>query len=638
LSENGLRRILQVYRMAELTIQQVYDLALQHHESGRLREAEQLYRQVLAERPEHPEAVHHLGVIALQEGRNDIAVDLIRRAVVLKPDYAEAHGNLGSALAGKGQLDDAIASYRRALASNPKMAKVHFNLGNAPRDKGHIDDAVASYRQAIALWPDYAEAYNNLGNVMKDKGQLDDAIAAYRRATALNPGYAEAHNNLGNVLKEQGLLDDAIAAYRQAMSVRTNYVQAHSNLIYLLHFHPAYDARMIYEEHRRWNHRHAEPLKKLIRPHTNNRDPDRQLRIGYVSPDFREHSVGRFILPLLAAQDSERFTVFCYSDARRSDALTANLRRHANQWRNTVGLTDERAARLIREDQIDILVDLTMHMADNRMLMFASKPAPVQVTYLAYCSTTGLDTFDYRFTDPLLDPPGSQDGFYSEKSVGLPDTYWCYAADERSPEVNSLPALASGEVTFGCLNNFSKVSPDVLDVWMQLLRSLPNSRLILHAHEGSHRQRVRDLLQHQGIDPRRLKFAGKVSLPEYFALHRQIDIGLDPFPYNGGTTTCDALWMGVPVVTLTGRTAVGRGGASVLRNVGLPELVAETPQQYVEIALALAADLPRVAELRRTLRARMQASPLMDAPRFAQNVEAAYREMWRNWCAAEPRS
>jgi predicted O-linked N-acetylglucosamine transferase (SPINDLY family) len=390
---------------------------------------------------------------------------------------------------------------------------------------------------------------------------------------------------------------------------------------------------MIYEEHRRWNQQHAEPLRKFIQPHTNNRESERPLRIGYVSPDFRDHPVGRFLLPLLAAHDPNNFAVFCYAEVHHPDRLTDLLHRHAKQWRNTVGLTDERAAELIREDQIDILVDLTMHMARNRLLLFARKPAPVQATYLAYCSTTGLNTIDYRLTDPHHDPPGVNDAYYSETSIRLPETYWCYSSVEQSPQVSLPPALGTGDVTFGCLNNFCKVSPEALDVWIQLLGATPKSRLILHAHEGSHRQRVWDSLQHQGIDPHRLRFVGMLPFYEYFNMYEQIDIGLDPFPYNGGTTTCDALWMGVPVVTLSGRTGVGRGGVSVLRNVGLTELIGETPEQYVRIATGLAGDLPRLAELRRTLRSRMQASPLMDAPRFARNIEAAYRQMWRNWCA-----
>jgi predicted O-linked N-acetylglucosamine transferase (SPINDLY family) len=599
---------------------------------GQLDEAIASYRQTIRLKSDHAEAHYNLGIALQAKGRLDEAISLYRQAIRLKPDFPEAHSNLGNALKDKGQLDEAIACHRQAIRLNPVYAEAHNNLGNALQDKRELDEAIAAYRQAIRLKPDYAEAHTNLGAALLGKRQVDEAMASYRQAIGLKPDYADAHNNLGNVLKDVGRLDEAIASYRQAIRLKADFAEAHSNLIYALHYRPGYDAGMIFEEHRRWSQQHAEPLKKFIQPHINNRDPNRPLRIGYVSPDFRNHPVGRFILPLLAAHDADRFEVFCYCDVRRPDHVTGLLRRHASQWRNTLGLTDERAAQLIREDQIDVLVDLTMHTAENRMLLFARKPAPVQVSYLAYCSTTGLDTMDYRLTDPHLDPPGMNDAFYSEKSIRLPETYWCYPLEERSPPVSPPPALIAGEVTFGSLNNFCKVSPEALDLWIQLLRATPKSRLILHANEGSHRQRVRDLLEHQGIDPRRLKFADRVPLSEYYRLYEQIDIGLDPFPYTGGTTTCDALWMGVPVVTLAGRTAVGRGGVSVLCNVGLSKLIAQTPQQYVQIATDLAKDLPRLAELRRALRARMQASPLMDAPRFARNIEAAYRQMWRNWC------
>jgi protein O-GlcNAc transferase len=644
---------------------------LAHHRAGRLAEAERIYRQVLSQRPDQAEVLHLLGILSAQVGNSSEAIGLIERAIsispmnavyhndfanvlkadgqidraiasyrhaiTLKPDLADVHANLGLALEVQGQLDDAIASYRQAVRLKPDYADAHVYLGNALNEKEQFAQAIDCYRQAIRLKPGYAEAHKNLGDSFKSLGRLDEAIACYHQATLIKPDFTDAHVNLGNAFKDAGKLNGAIAVYRKVIQLKPEFAAAHSNLIYTVHFHPGFDASAIFGEHRLWNQQHAEPLKKFILPHANNGDPERQLRIGYVSPDFCEHPVGRFILPLLAAHDHEHFAIYCYSDVRRSDRFTELIRGQAGQWRNIGGLTHERVAQMIREDQIDILVDLTMHMADNRMLMFARKPAPVQVTYLAYCSTTGLDTMDYRLTDPHLDPPGMDDAFYSEQSVRLPETYWCYASDDRSPEVGPLPALASGEVTFGCLNNFCKVSADALEVWMQVLRATPKSRLILHAHEGSYRLRVRELLQHQGIDPNRLEFVGKVSLLEYLASHRRIDIGLDPFPCNGGTTTSDALWMGVPVVTLAGRTAVGRGGASVLRNVGLPELVAETPEEYIRIATGLAGDLPRLAGLRRTLRVRMQASPLMDAPKFARNVEAAYRQMWRNWCANQAR-
>jgi protein O-GlcNAc transferase len=657
--------------MNRLAIQQAFDLAVRHHQAGRLQEAEKIYRQILTQQPEHVGAIQYLGVMAHQTGQSDLAVQLIRRAIAIQPNYLEAHINLGSILNDKGRYDEAIAALRQAVALDPKSADAHNNLGNAFKGKGQFDSAVAAYRRAvalnaqhadalsnlgnaltesgqcdeavavlcraIALRPKFVEAHYNLGNALRAKGQLDDAVAVYRQAIALNPKHPEAHGNLANALSDMGQVDEAIAAFRQAIAIRPSFSEADSNLVYSLHFSPRYDAGMVHEEHRRWNRQHAEALGKSIQPHTNSRDPDRPLRIGYVSPDFRAHPVGRFLLPPLAQHDRDHFKVFCYSDVLRPDHVTGLLQRHADEWRNTAGLSDEQLGQLIREDKIDVLVDLTMHMARNRMLLFARKPAPIQVTYLAYCSTTGLSTIDYRLTDPNLDPPGSSDAHYSEKSVWLPETYWCYPLHQNSPEIGPPPALSMGAVTFGCLNNFCKVSMETLDLWIELMRATPKSRLILHAPEGSHRQRLRDRLQKDGIDPERLEFVGKVPMNEYFKLYEKIDIALDPFPCNGGTTTCDALWMGVPVVTLKGRTAVGRAGTSILSNVGVPELIAQTSQQYVQIAAKLAGDLPRLTELRRALRDRMRASRLMDAPRFARNIESCYRQMWRDWCGSGSR-
>jgi predicted O-linked N-acetylglucosamine transferase (SPINDLY family) len=603
-------------------------------DKGQLDEAIDSHRHAVRLKPDDAQAHCDLGNALQRKGQLDEAIDSYRQTIRLKPDLVEAHNNLGKALMHKGQLDEAIDSYHQAIRLKPDLAEAHNNLAVASCNMGRLDDAIAACHQAIRIKPESAEAHNNLGNALSFAGRLNEAVASYRQAIRFKPDLAEAHSNLGSVLKDMGRLDDAIASFHQAIRCDPNCQAAHSNLLYTLHFHPRYDAKMIYEEHRRWKQRHAEPLRKFIRPHTNNRDPDRPLRIGYVSPDFREHPVGRFLLPLLAAHDRDRFAVFCYSDVYRPDRFTELLHRHGSQWRNIVGLTDEKMTSLIREDQIDILVDLTMHMSRNRILLFARKPAPVQVTYLAYCSTTGLDTMDYRLTDPHLDPPGIDDAFYSEQSMRLPETYWCYPLHEQSPEVSPPPALSAGHVTFGSLNNFCKVSADALNLWIQLLHATPNSDLILHAHEGVHRQRTHELLEHQGIDPHRLRFAGKVSLPEYFKLYDQIDIALDPCPCNGGTTSCDALWMGVPVITLAGQTAVGRGGVSVLRNIGLPELIAQTKQQYIQIASDLAGDLPRLAELRGSLRPRMRASPLMDAPRFARNIEAVYRKIWQEWCGS----
>jgi len=546
-----------------MTLQQQLETGLSHHRAGRLAEAERIYRQVLAQQPDHADALHLLGVLAGRTGRLDVAVELIRRAIAIWPTGA---------------------SY-------------HCNLGNALRSTGQIEQARESYRQAILLAPDFAEAHCNLGNVLKDMGRFDEAIAAFRQAIRLEPGLAGAH----------------------------------SNLILTLHYHPGYDAKMIQEELRLWNQQHAEPLEKFIRPHSNSRDPDRRLRIGYVSPGFGDHPLGWFLLPLLANHDHQCVEVFAYARVPVPDTMTKRLRAHTDAWRDVVGLSDAQAADLIRQDRIDVLVDLALHTGDNCLPVFAHKPAPVQVTYLAYAGSSGLTTMDYRMSDPYLDPPGEDESFYSERTIRLPQTFWCYQPPVDLP-LQPPPALENGFITLGCLNNFCKVNEPLLSLWARVLESAPHSRLLLHAYEGSHRQRVLDHLQRESIDPQRVSFVAKAPLAAYFERYHSIDIALDTLPYGGGTTTCDALWMGVPVVSLAGKMAVGRAGSSILSNVGVPELIARTPQQYVQIATDLAKDLPRLAELRRTLRGRMEASPLMDAPRFARNIETAYRQMWRNWC------
>jgi predicted O-linked N-acetylglucosamine transferase (SPINDLY family) len=600
---------------------------------GQLDEATAAYRQAIALNPNWPEAHNNLGNVVKDKGQLDEAIAAYRQAIALRPNYAEAHYNLGNVLKDKGQLDEAIVAYRQAIALNPNWPEAHNNLGNVLKDKGQFDEAVAAYRQAIVLNPNWPEAHNNLGNVLKDKGELDEAIAACRQAIRLKPDFAEVYANLGSALMGVGQLDEAIASQRQAVRLKSDYAGLHSNLVFTLHYHPGHDGRMIHEELRRWNRQHAEPLKKFIQPHTNNRRPDRRLRIGYVSPDFRVHVVGQNLLPLLREHDHRQMEIFCYSNVLRPDMLTDQLRGYADVWRSIVGLSDPQATDLIRQDRIDILVDLALHTANNRLLVFAHKPAPVQATYLGCCTSTGMETMDYRLSDPYLDPSDSDLSIYSERTIRLPETYWCYRSTGPTPDPSPPPTAAAGYVTFGCLNNFAKVSSPALDLWAEILQAVPRSRLILHSNPGAHLDTVRERFAGNGISPDRLEFyLEQGNWPKYLQTYGRIDIALDPFPWGGGITTCDALWMGVPVVSLVGRTAVGRGGASILSNVGVPELIARTPEQYVQIATDLANDLPRLAELRRTLRGRMQASPLMDAPRFARNVEAAYRQMWRNWC------
>jgi len=597
---------------------------------GRLQEAATAYRQAIALAPGYALAHANLAIALLDLRDPQQAIAACRAALALQPNSPQVHNTLGTACRDLGRLDDAIAAYRQAIALSPQYAEAHSSLGVVLRDAGFAEEAIAATRQAIALKPDYAEAHNNLAVALREHGTLDEAVAACRRALALNPDYAQAHSTLAVLLKDRGELDAALAAYDRTLALNPHFASADSGRIYTLYFHPAYDAHAICREHQLWNQRHAAPLAARLQPHANDRSPDRRLRIGYVSPDFRDHVVSRFLLPLLESHDHQNVEVFCYSSVARPDEVTARFQRAADHWRDATRLNDEELATCIRMDRIDILIDLTMHMAGGRLLAFARKPAPVQATYLAYCGTTGLAAMDYRLSDPYFDPPGGDESCYSEKTIRL-QSYWCYQSSPHAAEVSELPALRSGHVTFGCLNNFAKVSAGALATWAALLTLVPGSRLILHCRAGSHRVQVMQALAAGGVDAQRIELVDYLPTAEYFALHRRIDIALDPFPYGGGTTSCDALWMGVPLVTLAGPTAVGRGGVSILSHLGLTEWIAHTPAGYVEKARALAGDLPRLSGLRATLRQRMAASRLMDAPLFARDMEAANRAMWMEY-------
>lgn len=615
--------------MSNATPQESLPEAVRHLQEGRPGDAEQLCRRLLALDPANADALHLLGMLAHQAGRREESIELLHRAIRANPTEASIHSNLGLVLHAAGRTDEAISAYRSALALRPAVPQTQFNLANSLIDRGEVDEAIGRYQAALQLKPDFLEAMNNLGQAFREKGELGRSSQVLRCALAMNPDFTGALSNLGTTLLESGDAAGAIHCYRQVLA-RTRDATAASNLLYALHFDPATTAQRLIDEHQLWERTYALPLIPSRLSHDNDPAPDRRLRIGYVSPDLRNHPVGRFMTPLLANHNHQAFEIICYSSARRPDGLTDRLRSHADQWRQVNDLSDEALAALVRQDRIDILVDLTMHMAGSRLLAFARKPAPVQVTYLAYCGTTGLRAIDYRLSDRHLDPPDTR-ACYAERTVHLPRTYWCYEPPADAPPVGGLPAHSNGLITFGCLNNFAKVNTETVATWAQLLSAVPHSRLILHAGEGDHRGRVLEQMASERVDPQRVRFVQALPVRQYLAQYHQIDIALDPFPYSGGTTTCDALWMGVPVISLSGEFAFACAGRSILSNVALGELVASDCAQYVRIAVQLATDLPRLSDLRRTMRDRMQGSPLMDALGFTSDVEAVYRSMWRRW-------
>lgn len=641
--------------------------------------AEAAYRRALAIQPDHASALTNLGTLLQAQGHIDAAIERLSEALRAAPDSPTCLLNLGVALCERRQFEQAAALLTRTLELEPRFPEAAYNLGNALHALGRRREAQAQYRNAIALDPQHADAHNNLGNVSKELGEYKAAAEAFDAAIRARPGFVAAynnagnlmrtlrrtadaeklfeaalridphhsasHNNLGNVLKDCGVLDEGIAHYRRAVECDPGNVVAHSNLAYALTFQ-AEHGEAVLEECRRWSAQHEAPLRAARQAHTNDRSAGRRLRIGYVGADFRDHCQSLFTVPFFSHHDHAQFEIYCYASVERPDAYTQRLADYADVWRDVREFDDERLAQQIRADGIDILVDLAMHMADGRPLLFARKPAPVQVAWLAYPGTTGIEAIDYRLTDPHLDPvlepanpsalhaSAAPDSHYTERSLRLPDSFWCYDPLTDQPAVNALPALTADHLTFGCLNNPCKLTDRTLSMWSMVLREVPRSRLLLMAPAGSAHQDLARRMERHGIDALRVGFVPFQPRADYLRTYHQIDLGLDTFPYNGHTTSLDSLWMGVPVVTRIGATAVGRGGLSQLMNLGISELAADSDEAFVRIAAELAGDLPRLADLRQGLRPRMEQSPLMDGARFAHHVETAYRQIWRDWCAA----
>ncbi len=594
------------------------------------------YRRALQINSAHSEAWNNLGIALYEAHALEDSITALGHALQLRPGYAEAHNNLGNALRRSGRHVDALAAYQAAINLKPGYAQAHNNLGVALWETGSQDRAIASCKKALQLKPDFAEAHNSLGNVLRDRGDFDQAIVHYETALELNPDYAEAHSNLAVVLKDQARHDEAIEHATHGVTIRPDH-PAHSNLIYLRHFHPDADANAIAHEQADWRRLHAQPLASNIAPHANVRDPHRRLRIGYVAPYFRRHVVGLNILPLLREHNHEQFEIFCYSDVIRPDPFTEQCKSFADCWRNTVGLADTRVADLIRQDKIDILIDLSLHLSGNRLLVLARKPAPVQATFAGYPGSTGLNAIDYRITDPYLDLPMPEVAEAFEKPIRL-SSFWCYeesamtAGLDEIPQTGTLPAKNNGHITFGCLNNFCKVNDRVLQLWAHVLHAVPNSHLLLLAPAGLSRRRTANRFAQLGVATDRIEFVGHCPREDYFKLYHRIDAGLDTFPYNGHTTSLDSLWMGVPVITLAGTAPVGRAGVSQLSNLGLTKLIAKTPEEFVQIAANLTSDIDQLSALRSTFRERMRNSPIMDAKRFAREIEGVYRTIWTNLC------
>ena len=652
-----------------INIRSTIESAFEHLKKGNLHKAEQLCKEVLSSEPRNTDALHILGIINRQSGNYDGAIqylsDEIRitpdsaracyvlgtvyqdkqnideaeswyvKAIRINPDFAEAYRNLGMVLQVKNQIDEAITLFHRAVSLKPDFPEAYNNLGTAYAQKNLLDEAIAFYRNALQYNPEYAHAYYNLGNALKQQGKLQDAIESYFASLKINPHSAMTLNNLGTLLKDMGHLREAADCLKNAISIDPGCSYFHSNFLFLLHYDPLYTAESIFSEHLIFGHKFEQPLQDTMQTLSKKLKSDDHLQIGYVSPDFKNHSVAFFLEPVLAGHNRDKVEVYCYSDVPTEDEVTQRMKGYADHWQSIVSLSDEQVADLIRNDGIDILVDLAGHTAHNRLLVFARKPAPVQVSWIGYPATTGLSAMDYKIVDNYTDPPGMTEHLYTEKLIRMPESFLCYLPAKDSPEVGPLPALTAGHITFGSFNNFPKVTPEMMELWSDILKAVPGSRLVMKAKslsDISTREYVTETFKQKGIPAERIELLEwEPSSRGHLEIYNRIDIALDTFPYHGTTTTCEALWMGVPVITLAGATHASRVGVSLLSNAGVPELVAQTPDEYRKKASNLAADADRLQSLRRDLRSMVQRSPLTNAERFIHHLEELYRIAWHDW-------
>lgn len=578
-------------------------------------------------------AHYDLAVVLDRLGERTAAIAAYRRAARLAPERADSWRNLGVLLAEEARYEEAIASYRQALHVRPDYAEVHFLLGLLLARQGETDEAAKSYLRAIVHKRDFVAAHNNLCALLLEDNRYEEALTACALTLELDPRAYHAYINRAKIYRALGDLEANLEDTRHALELAPDYAPGYSNYLFALLYSAKYTPEEVFAEHLAFAQRFEAPLKAQWPVHGNSRDPQQRLRIGYVSGDFHHHAVSTFIEPVLAKHDRTQFEVYCYHSHYKVDAMTHHLMRLADHWRDCHVLSDDEMAARIQADGIDILVDLSGHTAYNRLLVFARKPAPLQLTWIGYPGTTGLSAMDYRITDAWMDPPGKTEHLHSEQLIRLSSSA-PYRPEEGSPEVNELPALNSESFVFGSLNAAVKINQEVANLWGRILAAVPGSKLMLgSAGHPLLQARLLERFAQAGVSPEQLILQPRLPMGEYLALHQQIDLCLDPFPYNGGTTSMHALWMGISVLTLEGQTVASRVGTAILKRVGLDDFVVADQETYLQRAVELAHDTPRLAGLRKELRARLLAGN-SSSERVCQELETSYRQIWQRWCDA----
>ena len=564
----------------------------------------------------------------IRQGRLQEAEDSLRETCARQPDDAQAWHLLGHVLGLRRNPREAVSALERAVSLASVNVDALFSLGTAYAATANQQRATDAFLRVTSLRPQWFAPWLSLANLYAEKDLVDPAEDAYRRALTLAPEMAESHYNFGNLLLRCGLADEAVVHYREAVALRPSFVRAYSNLLCALNYSGSDSAESVRDAHFEFGTRYADALAGPRRDGASYETHDR-IRVGYVSPDFRNHAVGRLVEPALKHHDRDKFAVYCYSDVKQPDERTNRFREYASVWRDIASDDDDAVAQKIRQDEIDILVDLAGHTDDHRLLVFARKPAPVQVTWIGYPNTTGMRAMDYRITDAHADPPGLTEHLHTERLLRLPEIYLPCDAPQERVLPGPPPSLSRGYVTFGSFNNLMKVGHQTIQLWSQVLRALPRSRLMMiTVPEGRTRTRLREAFAQRGIDPERLDLRGRLTHHEFLQAHADVDVALDTYPYHGTTTTAHTLWMGLPLMTLAGTTHVARVGVSMLANVGLVDLAPATEEEYVRRATVLASDGRRLQELRGALRERVERSAIMDGARFTRALESAYSSIY----------
>ena len=635
------------------------------HQEGNSSKAEQLIRKSIKLDPTMFQAYNNLGVILLELDKPDQAISNYLKLIKLKPNYADAHCNLGAVYDAQKEYGKAIDSLKNAIKLNPNYVNAYNTLGVIYRKLDKLDDSISCLSKVIKLEPNFAEAHNNLANALFDKRNYKAAISSYQSAIEYKPNYAEAYSNLGRSYKKAEQFEKAVKPFEQALALQPQNTTFLTNFAFLYHdicmseraveFYKKiiqidpnevgnliqmncfseFDQAELYQSHLDWGN---DLISKLPSPQIKHKKLSTSqtgpIRIGYVSPDFREHSVSYFFEPLIANHDKEKFEIYCYYNNTESDHVTQKIQSHCDHWRPIYTLEDAEVVKKIKKDKIDILVDLSGHTDKNRLPVFAYKPAPIQVSWLGYPNTTGLRTIDYRITDEQCDPESENGSFHCEKLIRLPHGFLCFKGDESIKYEENPPVLTNNYITFGSFNNFTKVTVEVLELWSKILLAIPTSRLLMKASQLANdmtKQNVISILNSKGVQTERVTLLGRVnSYDEHLKLYSKVDIALDPFPYNGTTTTIEALWMGVPTLTYKGVHHISRVGTSIMCRAGLDNFVASDKTDFLNKAIILSSDTQYLNNLRSSIRERMVQSDLCNAKQFTQDMEHCFANMIDN--------